>query len=460
MRLTSKQNWSRSSAIAVLIAAGVLSGCNSSKQSGDLSAIVGQKADTTVSDTVDISALRPAKEDVKAQTVLTENKKIAFKKSNLKSSYAVDAKSVGAITRAHDIERPHLQESFRWRTKYHRETQRIADTVSAHCRRLLAQAGVETTILRSPTINGSINTDQDFSFGASFDFVDLTRANLKEELALAKCVRDAAAVRLAQLLVTSNQALTRAGYLAKSRSLKRSNARLNRIKRLIRQGLYNGDLTQTAATALRQYVEHVRSRQSAAEGEAARRQVIDRIQKQNFKNLDRELLRAERRIQDIERRSRTADAIKVQASIGYAQRGPESIDRSIAREGSVTGKIAVSFRLGAAYSRRSELEDIAEDARIAEYYERDSGALWRTGQMAQANKFILRSMKRQRRDLLAALAQAKRNARHTASEFEPELLRQQIHAKVNVIALQADLAGLDATIADTRRVDGKLKFLR
>jgi len=342
----------------------------------------------------------------------------------------------------------------------YREVVRIENTLSPQCRRILAETGIETTILRSPTISGSLNTDNDISVGASYDFVDLERANLKEELALARCARNAASAKIAQLLVTSSQSLTRAGYLAKARHLRQSAGKFRRIKQSISNALYNGLMTQLRANLLRQYLAQVVARSSQAEGEAAKREVIDRIQRQSFERLDRDLIEAEQRIQAIESRMRSADSVKLKASVGYSRRGDDSADLTIDRDGSVTAKVTVSMRLGAVYNRRYELEDVAANARLEQLFEKDRGVLWRSEELAKANTLHLRSLKKQRANILSALASAKRNAGRSTTTFEPEMISTQIRARIDILSLQSDLVGLDATIADTDRLNRKLRFTR
>ena len=108
--------------------------------------------------------------------------------------------------------------------------ERITNTVSASCRRILAEAGIETTLLRSPTLNGSFNSDEDINLGASYDLLDLHRASLTEELAVVRCARDDAAAKLAQLLVTSSHSHSQAGYRAKAEHLKASRSEIKAIK--------------------------------------------------------------------------------------------------------------------------------------------------------------------------------------------------------------------------------------
>ena len=85
---------------------------------------------------------------------------------------------------------------------------------SARCRRLLGQAGINATILRSPSITSEVDDEKSVDVGIGYDLLDLKRASLTEELAVAQCGRQAAIQRLSYLLVTGASAISHAGRLA------------------------------------------------------------------------------------------------------------------------------------------------------------------------------------------------------------------------------------------------------
>ena len=342
----------------------------------------------------------------------------------------------------------------------HGDTQieRISNTISASCRRLLAEAGIESTLLRSPTINGSVNSDNDINFGASYDLLDLRRANLKEELAIVRCTRDDAAAKLTQLLVTSTQSLSQAGYRAKADHLKKSRREIAAIKRDIDRALADGDITLFRANGLRQSLQRLQSEAAQAEVEAQRRQVVRNIQGQSYVDLDRRLEKAEARIQVLQAKLRTADALKLKASVGYARRGESSDDVTISSEGEVTAKFAVSMRLGAYSRRRFELEQMAHEARAASLHEANRGILWRSSEAAKVNRSVVSSLHQQRDKLQAALAAAKSSASVGSRSFRPELVVAHLKGRIDVVRLSAEIAALDASSSDTGRLNNKLTF--
>jgi len=272
---------------------------------------------------------------------------------------------------------------------------------SARCRQIVASTGIETTILRSPTVTAQMNDEGNMSAGISFDAVDLTRAKLKEELAWAKCRRHIASTRLAQLLVTSPLALTRAGYLAKANALKDSETEFQKIEKTIARSLRIGDLTSPRASGLRQHLNAIRGGEARARGEAARREVVDGVQARDADGLDQELVLADRQIQYLQNRLRTADAVKVNFSGGYTYdfENPGSTT-VIDKEGDVYGKVKITVRLGAFRRRRFELEDQAATARSDTFYENNTGVFWRTREFSRANRRALSSLEKQQGSFL------------------------------------------------------------
>lgn len=357
-----------------------------------------------------------------------------------------------------------LNDAFTNKEDYHRTVAEIENTVSARCRRILAETGIATTLLRSPTITANIDTSENYGIAASYDFVDLQRANLQEELAIAQCYRAAVSVKLTQLLVTSTQSLTRAGFLAKANALRKARRSFVGIRGRINTAVNDGTLTMLRATTLRQYMDQISTGEARARGEAARREVVDRILNRSFKDLDRQLVAAEARIHDIEARARTADAIKVRGQVSYGGQTDLGLGTNQTavlaggRNTELRGTLQVSVRLGAFSKRRHELEEVARSARQAQHLEKDSGVLWRAGELARANKRVLANLRKQRQDIVRALKQAQSNSRRVNRALEDDLLMPQLRARIDVLALKANLAGLDATIADTVRIERKLKF--
>lgn len=435
--------------VVTLLATGLLSGCNLSSKLADIlpfnSAAQPATGQTTAvrtdaSKTVDPMATGSVEKSVKTDEQETDGNNAWWRPGSFGSSSAsTSTKLAATATHTYPLVEDHLP-------------------TSPFCQRILAEAGIESTILRSPSLKGSVNSDKDLNIGASYDLVDLRRANLKEELAAVRCVRDSVAAKLSQLLVTSNQSLSGAGYMAQSRVLDSHEPDIRRIDRDISSNLNEGLLTRVRAESLRQYLQQLRSKSAKMEGEASRRTAVDRLRQQSFLDLDRQLAAAEQRIHEIEERVRTADAVQFKTTVDYSQRGDDSDDITISEDGEVSAKIAVSMRLGAFRPRRYELEEIARQSRVDSLYEVNRGALWQTQEIARSHVSVLSSLKKQRHNVAKALVSARTNARKGASSYEPEMVAARLKAKIDVLKLKAELAGLDATISDTKRWNSKLSF--
>ena len=336
----------------------------------------------------------------------------------------------------------------------------IAGELSAHCRALLAEAGVEATVLRTPSASADMRDDGNWSVGVGYDFLDLRRATLKEELALARCDRSLVSLRLAQLLVTSAQSLSRSGYLAVANHLRASRGRLRKIARQITAAVDIGDMTRARAAMLRQYMQQTRAREAKVRAEAARREVVDRMHRRSFKALDERLREAERRVARLERETRTVDAVNVRLSARYGGGFEDKVQGTISRAepGEVSARLKVSMRLGALSRKRYEYERLLEEARLDRFDERETGIFWRTRELVRANSRVLEGLRAERIQLLDALVQTKGNS--VVPDHDPDMIATALRARVDTIALSAQLKGVEATIAHMATVNRRLRFQR
>ena len=327
---------------------------------------------------------------------------------------------------------------------------------SARCRYINANTGIQTTLLRSPTLSGNINNDGDAGISIAYDLMDLKRANLKEESADAQCRRYLAASKLAEIMFVSPQSLTRAGFLARANFLQGHMPKMSRIENSINSRVNKGDMTKQRGTGLLQYLEQVRSSEARSRSESVRRDSIDQVNAGGTVGLDQRLVQAEKDIQNINRRLRSVDAFAFNLSAGYNQN--ELHQFRSARSDDLYGKVKFSYRLGAANPRRHEFEDAAMAARIEALHETRRGALWRANELANANSRARTALIRQRDQLQASLNQAQRNAEIYSRSFEVELLGPRIRARIDVIRVGAEIAAINATLKDMKRVERNLRF--
>lgn len=324
---------------------------------------------------------------------------------------------------------------------------------SAWCRYLDATAKVESTILRSPTIAGDVNDEGNGGVSVSYDFVDLARANIKEEAAGIRCKRYQVSNRLARMMIIAPQSLTLAGNRAKADYLKSKRGELAAIRRKIKQHINKGEMTVQLGTALMQHSENIASAEFRARAEVLRRSSIGKMESGTYVGLDSELADTERALQEIDRRSRSIEAIKVSLSAGYGYQGDSGFTSN-----SGYGKIKLSYRIGAASPRRQQYEDIAAQARVDALSEKNRGLLWRSNEMSQAINRAYNGVVAQRKQLIRALSEARRNTVLYVKGYEIEMLQPRYRAQIDAIAFEAELRGIDATLVDMRRVARNLSF--
>ncbi|MEM9676530.1 MAG: hypothetical protein AAF890_00605 [Pseudomonadota bacterium] len=328
---------------------------------------------------------------------------------------------------------------------------------SARCRQILAEAGLDATMLRSPTLSATLDQDGKGGLSLGYDVLDLRRARMKIELAQLQCDRYEASVRLAQLLVTSTQALSRAGYLAKADYLGRNRAALKRVQRRVVADVDEGLVTVHSANAIRQRISQVIAQEARVRGEAERREVVDNIQVKSARNIDRKLIDYEQRIYKLQKALRTTDAYEVSVSGGYnydAQDDPFSVDAG----NDLYAKVKVGVRLGVFHRDRAAFENELRQSRLDALYQANTGALWRADKMAGANSRVLHNLRLQRNEVASALKEAKRTVIASRNADDPWLVSSGLRSRIDIVALGAELAGLDATIDDVGRLDKKLRF--
>ncbi len=324
---------------------------------------------------------------------------------------------------------------------------------SAWCRYLDANTRAQNAILRSPTVSGDINDEGNGGVSISYDFVDLARAKLKEEAASVRCKRYLVSNRLARLMIIAPQSLTLAGNRAKADFLKSKRGELNAIKAKIKAHITSGEMTVQLGTALMQHAETIASNEFRARAEALRRASIGKMDTGRIIGLDSELVDVERTLQEIDRRSRSVEALKVSISAGYGYQGDSGISSN-----SGYGKLKLSYRLGAISPVRQEYEDIAVEARVAALREKDRGMLWRSNEMSQAIARAYGGMLAQRNQLRKALAEARRNTAVYAKGYEIEMLQPRYRAQIDEIGIEANLRGINATLQDMKRIERNLQF--
>ena len=326
----------------------------------------------------------------------------------------------------------------------------------AYCRYLDARADAKNALLLSPTVSASYDTDQRGSAKISYDVVDIARARLEKQSAAATCARYYAADRITRMLYVTPQSMTYAGNLEKANYLASRRGELAALAKRINAHVANGDMTAQLAAGLIQYIETVRSLEHQARAEAHRRESQSLLSQDGTRDLDQQLTDAERALQEVDRVSRSLEAISVTLTAGINRDSRE--DDALFTEDSAYAKVTVSYRLGAISPVRSRYEQAAEDARLAALTETGQGSLWFTAEMAKALVRVREGLAIQRDRLQAAIAEARGNAAKFSEGYETELYQSKYRAQIDVIKLTADLRGIEGTLRDIDKIERRLNF--
>ena len=303
-----------------------------------------------------------------------------------------------------------------------------------------------------------MNSDDGVGVTVAYDFLDLQRARLTEAEADARCRRYLAATKVSAFLLSTNEALTEAGFEAKARSLARDEAELDRIEGTIARSLDDGIITIQAADALRRHMKTLLAAQKGAAASAARRASMSGIRDQVDGSASSELIRAQRDLAAIDRMRRTVGAWSVSASGSYNTTRDDLFDRD--DNGDLRASFRVSVRTGALFGARQAYEDEAEQARVDALHDVGRGQLWQLEELRRSAGRTIENLEQQRARLKTGLGSAKQAASLGGDLEDEGLILSRLKARIDAILFRADLAAVDATLLDTRRTLDQLNERR
>lgn len=320
-----------------------------------------------------------------------------------------------------------------------------APGVSAWCEYLREDAAAQTTVMRAPSLRGSIADDGSASLALGLSVTDFVKANAMEQTAEARCRKYLAENGLQKLVFLAPQGLTAAGYKAKFKAIETQRKEIARLKERAKRSMEYGVLDRETATAIEVLSDQILADASAAKSQADRRLEESLAPSGSAKAYGAELLRAESDLEDLGNRMRTLDAMDVSLSAGWnddVQAGGLAM-----ADDSFSGKISFSLKLGALAPGRFDHEEAAKRAKL-KAVSGEGGALWQVAVLRRAHERALAGLEEQQQSLASALAKAEKLAAVLATvpnqEFEPPL----IQARLQIIKLRADRAGVEGSIAE------------
>ncbi len=324
----------------------------------------------------------------------------------------------------------------------------VTPASSRWCEYLKEDSAAEATVLRSPSVSGSVNDSGDASVGLALSLSSLHKANLVEEAAQVKCRRYAAEMGLQKIAFLAPQGLTAAGYRAKADAILRERQAMSGLKAEIRRQLAAGAINKEKATQLSVMVDQLAAEANAARSQADRRLTDEAGPTGDVRRLGLDLIAAERDMDALNSRMRTADAMDVSLHAGWNQ-GSVADGLDVTND-SFSGKVSFSMKLGALNPSRFEHERRASEAKIASLREEEGGALWQIAVLRHAHERAMAGLADSRSKLETATAEAERLVAALRGVRNPEFAGTLIAARIQVMKLRAETAGVDGSLAEIK----------
>jgi hypothetical protein len=252
---------------------------------------------------------------------------------------------------------------------------------------------------------------------------------------------------LQKLIFLSPQGLTASGFKAKHRAIAGQGSEIARLRKKAKTAMRQGLMTQEQSTAVAVLADQILAESNAAKSQSDRRINDGLMPEETARQFGTALVQAESDLEDINSRMRTLDAVDVSASAGW---NDDVTDRGFdVTNEAFSAKINMSVKLGALMPQRFAHEEAARDARLRALNE-EGGVVWKVAALRRAHERAIEGLQRQERDLAQAIAKAEKLAKMLASVPNPEFEGPLIHAKMQLIKLRADKAGVIGSIAEIR----------
>ncbi len=323
------------------------------------------------------------------------------------------------------------------------------------CDYLREDAAAQTTIMRSPTLSGSITDDAKASVSLGVSLSNFAKAGLMEDAAGVRCQKYIAENGLQKLVFVSPQGLTAAGQKAKFKAIDGQKKEIARLRKKLALALNAGAIDREKATAISVLADQILAEADAARSQADRRLETAIMPSASAEEYGAALLAAEADLEDINSRMRTFDAFDVSASVGWN----DDVDASgfDVQDQSFNGKISFSMKLGAALPKRFAHEAAAKDAKLRAIKSEEGGALWQVAILRRAHERAIEGLVQQKGKLDEAIHKAEELSKMLASVDNPEFEPPLIQAKLQLIKLKADRAAVAGSISEIESNMRKLK---
>jgi hypothetical protein len=319
---------------------------------------------------------------------------------------------------------------------------------SAWCQYLKEDSAAEATILRSPSLNGSMDDSGKLGVSLGVSISSFNKARLVEEAAQAKCRSHIAQEGLQKRAAIAPLGLTAGGYRAKSISILVRKAELAELREQIKYELRRGNITVEKAISLSMLIDEINLEGDVEKLHVSRPTPVV-VKAQEASRFGEDLIRAEAELDAINRKIRTADAVDVSVSAGWNDLGLRNgFD---VQEDSFGGKVSVSFKLGAAAPQRFKYEQRARDAKLKALQEQVNAPDREVTAQRRAQQQALADLTQSQARLNETLADTIKLVKVLGSVSSPEFAGTFIAAKIQVVRLLAEKAAVDGSIDEIRQ---------
>jgi hypothetical protein len=318
--------------------------------------------------------------------------------------------------------------------------------MSAWCEYLKEDTAAEATILRSPSLGGSVDDDGKANVNVGLSLMSFHKANLIEQAAEARCRRHLAELGLQKLIFISPQGLTAAGFRAKSDRINALAKELGEMRSEIDREVAAGVIDRDNATAFMVQVNELLAEGSEARSQADRRYGVESSIGGDAAQFGSDLLQAESDLSDIDSRIRTADSMDVSVHAGWSENDVgDGIDRF---DDGLSGKVSFSMKLGALAPSRYGHEERAREAKLDAIRNQEGAVLWQIAALRRAHERAIAGLVASRAQLDKALEEARALQAQLAGVGGPDFASQRLSVRLKLMQLEAEKAAVVGSITE------------
>ncbi len=324
----------------------------------------------------------------------------------------------------------------------------MAQGTSHWCRYLKENAAADATVVRSPSVNGSVDDQGRASLGVGVSITSMMKANLLETSAEAKCRRYLAEKGLKSIVLSAPAGLSVAGYRAKADAILSRRSEISQLRARTAGLLAEGAIDQQRATAINLLADQLVADAEEARSQADMRNSEVRASNGNAQALSGELLKAESELADADSQMRTYDAVDLSLRAGWNDDvNNQGVQVS---NNSLSGKMTFSVKLGAASPSRFEHERAASDARLKAVQYEEGSPIWQATELRKAYERSLSGLRDSQSQVTGARDRAAAFVRQLQAQNSPEFEPELIAAKLQLMRLGSIKAGIDASLSEVQ----------